>query len=309
MTTRLLIHPDELTVKWIDRMKSLGVDVLALHPVGGEAATDALSDLVNLLKTDKYRALIDYAADSGLKIEYEMHAAGYLLPRGLFGEHPEYFRADENGKRVADRNFCVSNNEALDIVASRASELADTLYRCDGDFYFWLDDTRKGGCHCDKCRDLSPSDQQLIAVNAMARKLRKVRPNARISYLAYLSAITPPEKVRPAEGVFLEYAPFDRDMKKSVRAMPEEESENIDRLLKFFGREGSRVLEYWFDNSLFSKWKKPPARFTPDSDMIRDDMDFYVGKGFEQIGSFACYLGPDYEELYGEPDVSAIAKN
>ena len=42
------------------------------------------------LKTPEYRALLDYAADRGLEIAYEFHAAATLLPRDLFDRHPEY---------------------------------------------------------------------------------------------------------------------------------------------------------------------------------------------------------------------------
>ena len=66
------------------------------------------------------------------------------------------------------------------------------------------------------------------------------------------------------------------------------------------------MLEYWYDNSLFSNWKKPPAKFSPDNEMIKADIEFYKRLGFNDIASFACYLGEDYEALYGESDISAF---
>ena len=73
-------------------------------------------------------------------------------------------------------------------------------------------------------------------------------------------------------------------------------------------QEDAKILEYWYDNSLFSDWKKPPRRFTPDNSLIRDDIAFYRDKGIPYISSFACYLGKDYEALYGEPDLSAFSR-
>ena len=106
----------------------------------------------------------------------------------------------------------------------------------------------------------------------------------------------------------MEYAPIERKFDRPVWEMPEEEIEKLKALLDFFGRKDSKVLEYWFDNSLFSKWKKPPIRYTPNNDLIREDIRYYRDLGFENITSFACFLGQDYEDLFGEPDVTAIRK-
>ena len=59
---------------------------------------------------------------------------------------------------------------------------------------------------------------------------------------------------------------------------------------------------------MFSDWKKPPCKFTPDNESIKKDIAFYRSLGFENIGSFACYLGEDYEKLWGEADYSAFEK-
>ena len=82
----------------------------------------------------------------------------------------------------------------------------------------------------------------------------------------------------------------------------------VKALLDFFGRENSKVLEYWFDNSLYSRWKKPPVKFTPNAEVVKADLEFYSDLGFENISSFACYLGEDYEQLFGEPDVTAFKR-
>ena len=83
MKKALLIHPEELSKKWIHRMKSLGVNTLAIHPWGGKQAPQTLAALLEQLRDPAYRQLLDQAAESGLEIEYEVHAAGYLLPLGI----------------------------------------------------------------------------------------------------------------------------------------------------------------------------------------------------------------------------------
>ena len=122
MKKGLLIHPSELSVKWIDRLADAGIDTLGLHPEGGGDAHRSLERLLALLETAEYRRLLDYAADRGLTVEYEFHAASWLLPRELFASHPEYFRMEENGSRTAHLNFCRTNGAALEIVFCMAKD-------------------------------------------------------------------------------------------------------------------------------------------------------------------------------------------
>ena len=65
-----------------------------------------------------------------------------------------------------------------------------------------------------------------------------------------------------------------------------------------------KILEYWLDNSLFSKWTKPPKELHTNKEEIFADIKEYVSLGFKDITTFACYLGSDYEELFGEPDIT-----
>jgi len=302
---KLLIHPEELSRRWVDRLVSQGVEILGLHPVGGNSAAESAERLMAQVEDPAFRELIDYACDRGLEIEYELHAASYLLPRSLFECHPEYFRL-ENGERNALCNFCVSNQEALEILTDNAVEMAKKLYRSRPYYYFWLDDTKAKYCSCPKCSQLSMSDQQMLVVNAMARKLRAAIPGAKLCFLAYHGTETPPTSYRPEEGVFLEYAPMNRDFSAHAYEVSEEAKANIGKLMEVFGPEDATVLEYWYDNSMFSKWTKPPKVFVPRNDLIPGDLRWYEGLGFAHIASFACYLGEDYVNLHGEPDISAF---
>lgn len=318
MKVSILIHPEELTEKWIDRMVEKGVDTLGLHPVGGEKAHETLESLVQLTRTERFRSLIDYAKSKGLNVEYEFHAAGYLVDRKLFDTHPEYFRMNEQGQRVNDLNFCVSDKNAIDVAAKTAVKLASLLYGCDDRYFFWLDDASGGMCHCPECKQYSPSDQQLIVLNAMVRELRKTKPNASLAYLAYFDTLDIPKKIKPEDGIFLEYAPIDKWRRRPGER--EKYAEKVKRelaarkpLIDFFGKKKSRVLEYWIDNSLFSGWKKPPLKLDCDGEEAEKDINEYLKLGYEDISTFGCYLGQDYEELYGEADIDpftdAVRKN
>ena len=67
-------------------------------------------------------------------------------------------------------------------------------------------------------------------------------------------------------------------------------------------------MEYWYDNSLYSKWQKPPKKFTADIETMNNDIEYYINKGFSHISTFACYLGDDYEELHGDVDITPFKK-
>ncbi len=303
-TAALLIHTDELSEKWIDRMADNGISTIAIHPVGGWRAHLTLLDMTEKLETEEYRALLDYAAEKGLKIEYEMHAMRYLLPASEFEAHPEWFRMTAEGERSADRNCCASNEEVLDYIAENAAALAKKLYKNTHRYYFWLDDAKDAFCHCPECAKLSASDQQMIILNRILKRLRQDDPDAELAYLAYYDTITPPTAIKPEKGIFLEYAPYERDFHAPIEGNAQ--IKPIHALLDFFGKDGARVLDYWYDNSYYSDYKKPPKAFTPDKPVIEADLAYYTSLGFEDIAGFACYLGADYEELYGEPDISDL---
>ena len=305
----LLIHPDELSKKWIDRMKDVGCTSIGIHPEGGGKSLESLKNLIEKFNDKKFTSLIDYAVNKGLEIEYHMHAAEYLLDRKYFLSHPMWFREDDKGERCQKHNFCVSSKEALEKVSENALILAKKLYKSSNRFYFWMDDVKNTHCRCEKCSKFSASDQNLIVMNVIIKKLKEEIPDALLCYLAYYDTMDVPKKVKAEKGIFLQYAPMDRDFTKEVALISDDKKKNLIDLINFFGKENSAVLEYWYDNSLFSKWQKPPKEFKCNNEIIKKDIMFYKTQGFEKIESFACFLGDDYEKLYGTPDISAFSDN
>ena len=311
MKTKLIVHPHELDTDWIDRMVGLGVSVLGIHPEGGPTSHENVSRDLTRFDTPEFRSLIDYAHARGLRVEYELHVARYLMPQHLFSEHPEWFRMDENGERIADFNFCVSNREALSFVADRALELSKHLYGSSPNYCLWLDDVKGRFCNCPSCKKLSPSDQNLTAMNAIVAALRRKHPNATLAYLAYYEGVTPPTQVSPAPGIFLEYAPFERYYPRKVsRQLDERDRAELEALLQVFDAQTAWVLEYWFDNSYYTRRaeSRTPVPFTPDNARIKEEIQWYADRGITQLSSFACFLGKEYQRLHGTPDLSAFQK-
>ena len=85
----IVIHPHELDEVWLNRCQELNLNVLGLHPTGGVTADESLQRLLDQLP--RLQPLLNRAREMGIRIEYELHALSYLMPRTLFDAHPEWF--------------------------------------------------------------------------------------------------------------------------------------------------------------------------------------------------------------------------
>ena len=241
-----------------------------------------------------------------------------LLPRILFEKDPAMFRMDKDGQRRPDFNFCAHSPTAIAAICENAVKFAAALAPSSGRYFFWLDDAQPM-CHCPSCRGLSDSDQALLLENAMVKALRRhVRPDASLAHLAYLHTLAPPTQVRPEPGVFLEYAPIQRQWSRplshlevegrSMGGMPAlthgRHLELLEANLAVFDPSSAQVLEYWLDVSLFSGYKRPPCKLPWARDVFLDDLRTYRGQGVRHITSFGAFLDAQYIQLYGEPPLN-----
>jgi len=301
----LLIHPDELSEKWTDRVCSSKLSFFGLHPVGGGKANESMASLIGDL--DVINPRLERIVKSGVAVEHEMHALRWMLPADMFDKHPDWYRMDENGARVSDYNLCPSNKDALDYISERAAEAASLLPSSSHRYHFWIDDVWKAHCSCPECKRYTNSDQAMIIYNAIVNGLRRTDPDAKQCYLSYHSTLEAPKSVEPADGIYLEFAPMVRDFDIPIGDPSSEKNGAqicvLDDLFAYFGKADSTACEYWLDNSRYSKYTKPPVAFPYNSEVTRADLEFYEAKGFEYATTFACYLGPDYEEHNGEPPV------
>jgi hypothetical protein len=295
----IVLSPGELEEPgWVPRMAAAGLNLLGLH-----ADVDGVLAYV---ESAPGRAFLQAARAAGRDVEYELHALGWLLPRDRFTAHPDWFRMDRHGVRRPDVNLCPSHPEALAVASDRARELAERLCPTTDRYYLWADD---GGlwCHCDACRGLSDADQNLTVMNALLAGLRRRRPAARLACLAYLNALAPPEQVRPAAGLFLEYAPIGRCFRHALAdpacALNRPLLAGLPPLMTAFGADGAQVLEYWLDSSLFSGWKRPAARIPFSRAVLAADLATYARLGFRSVTTFGVYLDREYLALHGEPPV------
>jgi hypothetical protein len=305
-----LIWPTDFDSYWVEMASRASLNVLALHPIPElEAAhPDSAETMLANLTSDRFRRTAGELAAERIDLEFEIHAMHLLLPRSHFDSHPEWFRLDESGVRTPDRNYCPSQEEPSRIVEQGAARLVEQLapFTPSHRYFLWIDDNAKY-CHCEQCRQLSPSDQALIIHNAIMRGVRRADPEGTSAYLAYQNTIPVPTKVKPEAGLFLEYAPINRDsgfaMDDQTCAKNVAEAAHIPSLLAFFGTAGSQVIEYWLDVSRFYRWRPPYGELPYYPGVLRRDVEFYRGFGFETQTSFALGLNRAYEANYGEPPV------
>ncbi|MBL8967402.1 MAG: DUF4838 domain-containing protein [Spirochaetaceae bacterium] len=233
------------------------------------------------------------AARLGLSIEEGGHLLSGFLPRRLFRARPELFRMTE-GKRRADRNFCPSNPAALALVAENFAAFARSRPEV-AVFHVWPDDLPGGGwCACPDCAGalsgagLSPAAQSLTAALALAAALKEVRPEAKLSFLAYHDteeAAAAARTLAPAglpPNLELLWAPRRRNWARGYAEAGDADSgatlnaasrASFESARPAFRAGGAAVFEY-YEDALLWKGAVPPLAAT-----MAADLAYYAGAG------------------------------
>ncbi|MCC6731549.1 MAG: DUF4838 domain-containing protein [Chthonomonadales bacterium] len=257
--------------------------------------------------TDEGRALVAACRRLGVGIEFSLHVPSMFLSRTLFEKDPTLFRMDESGNRTPDANLCVHSEPALEILCENAVKYADLLRPTTGRYHYWTDDGAKM-CRCPRCRGLSDSDQALIVENRMLKALRRGDRRARVAHLAYQPTLVPPTQVKPEPGIYLEFAPIERDSLKPLdngSPVHTKVLEHLDANLALFGKRDAEVLEYWLDNSRASGWKRERIGLLPWSrETYLRDLRVYAGRGIRRMRTYAYWFDADYVGRYGPPPLA-----
>ncbi len=175
------------------------------------------------------------------------HSFRYFLPPDeFFADHPEYY-ALLDGERSTEGQICTSNPAVTRTVAERVCEFFSAHPHIEM-VGLWPNDGY-GWCECEACAAIEPqrpsdfgggrmrrSDTNLQFVNAVAELVAQEHPDRRLSALAYVNYVEPPELTEPAENVAVCFAPFLRCMKHAIA--PEEPCERDNERF-------ARMLEQW----------------------------------------------------------------
>ncbi len=225
----------------------------------------------------------------GLGMELGGHSLSSLLPRRLFAKKPGLFRFS-GGARKADRNFCPSSREALDIVGANFAAHVDSHPEI-GVFHVWPDDLPGGGwCQCPECAGLSPAAQSIKVAAVLGRILSRLRPGAKLSFLAYHdtedlgTAIEGNDRL-PASLELL-WAPRLRswakgygDQSSSLNSASLKRLDAAQETYHAAGGSTVSIFEYWEDAVLF-KTAVPPLPC-----VMAKDLDHYARRaGIGRVG-------------------------
>lgn len=298
-TRGVVLVPDDLSLaEWPERAAQAGLTTIALHHgVSPRAVADFVAGNAG-------RAFLARCARLGLHVEYELHAMRELLPRSLFATEPNLFRMDDRGRRTPDANFCVHSVRALERVATNALRLAQQLRPTTSRYFFWGDDAQPW-CRCPQCREFSESEQALLLENHLVRALRAWDPNAQVAHLAYANTLPPPVRIKPAPGVFLEFAPihrtYDRPYAQQTGAGAKDSLNLLEANLRVFPADTAQALEYWLDVSRFSGWKRPASVLPWRGDVVEADAATYARLGVRHVTTFAVWIDADYVQRFGMP--------
>lgn len=301
----IVILYEDLSDSWTGLMKEAELTTLGVHKIA-VPGTGSVDSLLSALAAPDGRRIINRLEKEGITVEYELHALEWLLPRGLFGEHPDYFRMNTEGARTPDLNCCPSSPGALDVISENAYRLAGMLRQTSERYFLWPDDAAGSACGCEMCRGLNRSDQLLRIDAAVLRGLRAYDPDAKLSFLSYSDTLELPSAA-PGEGIFLEFAPMARDHAKPINS-PDNPSGKIytdllPQLLGVFGPGETHILEYWLDNALFSGYRMPPVKVPFYPDVAEADVRYYTDLGIRNIKTFGSFIGEEYFALHGTPPV------
>jgi hypothetical protein len=294
---------DVRAVEWPSLMKAAGLNLLGIHNGGGAEYARRADRHLAEFGANRRTGLIGRAMEADLDVEYELHAMTTLLPRSEFRRHPSWFLHDYwQGKRIPDFNFCPHSRRAMERVALNARRLSGRFHSTTGRHFFWSDDNRYW-CHCERCRSLSNSDQELMVMNGLLKAIRRDRADARLAYLAYLHTMEPPVVIKPATGVFLEFAPFQRCFRHAINdprcSVNLRNWNGLLRLLEVFDAREAHVLEYWLDQHYIGSNKEAVLP------VMRMDARAYAGLGIRSVTSFATF---DPKRRLGEKDRQAVLR-
>jgi hypothetical protein len=240
----------------------------------------------------------------GITLELGGHYLPHFIPRALFRQHPDWFRF-ANGGRVNEYNFCPSSHAAMEYLKARVRQYVQEQPEAEV-YNVWADDTAEDSstwCFCTQCQQYSPSDQNLLVMNAMAEAVCEVKPTGKLVCIAYHETLTPPQKVEPAPNVVLMFAPRERCYAHALNdpncAKNQQHAHSLEALVKVFDPGQAEIFEYYPDQVVFNHMMPALA------DTIASDIHYYKSLG---IGLIEPLLTP-FSHPWISPPPSAILQS
>ena len=301
----IVLYPSDLISLganwWVDMLGRSGLNVLGIHT---DTRLETIPKLKAYIESNEGKELFGLCREKGIDIEFELHVLQNILPRILFKDHPDYFRMDKEGIRQQQFNMCFSSEGAYMEIEKNLTEICRWLKPTTNRYFFWTDDVQDSFCHCEQCKQYSESEQALIYANRLLEILHKIDPKATVAHLAYYNTLPAPIKIKPANGVFLEYAPINRDYTQNL---PEGHLQSLKDNLEIFPKETAHVLEYWLDASMFAEWNRDKIVKIPwKREYCERDIKLYRDLGVNSITTFGAWINSNYIREFGEGSTQGL---
>jgi len=283
------------TDKWIEFLQESKLNLVGIH---ADTKHEPLPELRAFLTSVEGKKFLQDCYDRGIDVEYEVHALQDLLPRTLFEQHSNFFRMDSKGVRQKEFNMCFTSEGAYEEIERMVREVCQWMTPSTHRYFFWTDDVQNSFCHCENCRSYSESEQALLFENRLLRILRSIDEQAVLAHLAYHQTLPAPQKVVPDAGIFLEYAPINRNYEDALSV---EHLKSLNDNLDVFKASTAHILEYWIDASMFSRWNKNRLVKIPwNREYCKRDVDTYRSLGIGSVTSFGAWINSSYIDQFGE---------
>lgn len=247
-------------------------------------------------RTNSHRVAIPAKWGGHAKSAYFfVHSYNIIMPPAeFFADHPEYF-AEIDGVRT-DRQLCPTHPDVQRIFAERA--LAHLAGCSDCRYVDVSPNDWRDYCECAACRALDEVEggyaaSMLQLVNAVADAVAEVRPDVKVTTLAYLGTFMPPRTVRPRDNVQVVLC-TDTHAWEFLQ-LPVTDTQQFHAALRAWSEIGARfiVWDYVVD---FFRYMAPLPNLAVAHDNLRD----FVRHGAEGVfmqGSHGGNLGIDRAQL------------
>ncbi len=225
-----------------------------------------------------------------------VHTYSELVPpQTFFAPHPEYYSLI-NGKRVDNKQLCLTNPEVLEIAVRQVREWIKA--NPEATIFSVSQNDTYGNCQCDKCMAVNreegaPSGLTLRFANQVAQAIEKEYPKVLIDTLGYQWTEDPPLHEKPRKNVRVRLAPVGACFSHAIDQCAA--NKKVFSNLKAWAGITDQ-LYIWHYCADFANYLQP----VPDLDEIAGDIALFKREGVVGIfyeGDYAPGGGGEMAEL------------
>ncbi len=267
---------DEICIGKIDYVKAPYLEYRDVH------YTDAFdADWAARNKLNSTFSRLD--EDRGGRVIYFpfVHSFDMLIPRELYGEHPEFFPLIE-GKRVDGYvQRCLSNPMVVRLAKERVEKWIQE-HPESKIISISQNDTGKW-CQCPECSALdeaegSPSASVVNFVNKIAEEVEKGHPDKFIDTLAYQYSRKPPKSIKPRANVIIRLCTIECCFSHPLESCDSEQNSQFREDLLAWSKVAPK-LYIWDYVTNFANYLMP----FPNLYVLKPNIRFFIKHGVKGI--------------------------